>query len=79
MSSDYLYGARAVSSTVFRQGRFLIRVIVPHIKYVLGRAITQDMSKGLILANQSQGGGVALGGALWCYVSAAGKWCRLAV
>ena len=31
LSSDYLYGARAVSSAVFRQGRFLIRVIVPHI------------------------------------------------
>ena len=31
---------------VFRQGLFLIRVIVLHFKYVLGRAITQDLSKG---------------------------------
>ena len=66
MSSDYLYGTRAVSSTVFRQGQLSNSCNrAAHFGYVLSRAITQDMSKGLILANQSQGVSCeALGGAV---------------
>ena len=61
MSSDYLYGARAVSSAVFRQGLFLIRVIVPHHLVTSWVVLAPKICLRVDLGYSKPRGGAALG------------------